>query len=98
MPIISNSAIIAALGADRSPERRSVAAADHLTARKRTRLSAAKKTTEHRWRIYRLRGTPAVFIGSVRATDEKAALMAAIEEFGIHDPQQQKRLLAQRQD
>jgi hypothetical protein len=24
--------------------------------------------------------------------------MAAIEEFGIHDPQQQKRLLAQRQD
>jgi len=39
-----------------------------------------------------------VFIGSVRATDEKAALMAAIEEFGIHDPQQQKRLLAQRQD
>ena len=58
----------------------------------------AKKATEYRWKIYRLRGTPAAFIGSVTATDEKAALMAAIEEFGIHDPQQQKRLLAQRQD
>jgi hypothetical protein len=58
----------------------------------------AKKATEHRWKIYRLRGTPTAFIGSVNAPDEKAALMAAVEEFGIHDPQQQKRLLTQRQD
>jgi hypothetical protein len=28
----------------------------------------------------------------------KAAIKAAIEEFGIDDPQQQKRLIAQRQD
>jgi hypothetical protein len=58
----------------------------------------AKKATEHRWKIYRLRGTPAAFIGSVNAPDEKAALMAAVEEFRIDDPQQQRRLIAQRQD
>jgi predicted chitinase len=56
----------------------------------------AKKTTQHRWKIYRLRGSPAVFIGAVVATDEKAAINAAIEEFGIDNPAQQKRLLAQR--
>jgi hypothetical protein len=36
-------------------------------------------------------------IGSVNAADEKAAIKAAIEEFRI-DPQQQGRLIAQRQD
>jgi hypothetical protein len=56
----------------------------------------AKKATEHRWKIYRIRGTPAAFIGAVVAADEKAAINAAIEEFGIDDPAQQKRLLAQR--
>jgi hypothetical protein len=29
----------------------------------------AKKSTEYRWKIYRLRGTPAQFVGSVSATD-----------------------------
>jgi hypothetical protein len=47
---------------------------------------------------YRLRGTPAAFIGSVYTADEKAAIKAAIEEFVIDDPAQQKRLLAQRDD
>jgi hypothetical protein len=58
----------------------------------------ARKATEYRWKVYRLRGTPAAFLGSVSATDEKAAIQAAIEEFGIGDPAQQKRLLAQRED
>jgi hypothetical protein len=58
----------------------------------------SKPARLHRFSIYRIRGKPAAFLGSVTATDEKAALMAAIEEFGIHDPQKQKRLLAQRQD
>jgi hypothetical protein len=56
----------------------------------------AKRAPEYRWKIYRLRGTPAAFIGAVVAADEKAAINAAIEEFGIDDPAQQKRLLAQR--
>jgi hypothetical protein len=56
----------------------------------------AKKATEYRWKIYRLRGTPATFIGAVVAVDEKAAVNAAIKEFEIDDPAQQKRLLAQR--
>jgi hypothetical protein len=55
-----------------------------------------KKATEHRWKIFRIKGTPAVFVGSIDATDEKAAIKAAIEEFGIDDPAQQKRLVAQR--
>jgi hypothetical protein len=39
---------------------------------------------------------PAAFVGSVSATDEKAAINAAIKEFGVDDPAQQKRLSAQR--
>jgi hypothetical protein len=57
----------------------------------------AKKATDYRWKICRLRGTPAAFIGAVVATDEKAAIKAAIEEFEI-DPAQQARLLAQRDE
>ena len=38
----------------------------------------AKRATEYCWKIYRLRGTPAAFIGAVVATDEKAAIKAAI--------------------
>jgi hypothetical protein len=60
------------------------------------RTSASEKT--YRWSIYRLRGTPAAFLGSVEAADEKGAVEAAIEQFGIDDPQQQRRLIAQRQD
>jgi hypothetical protein len=58
----------------------------------------AKKATEQRWKIFRLKGTPAAFLGGVMATDADAAIRAAIEEFGIDDPAQQKRLLAQRDD
>ena len=51
---------------------------------KRPRKSATAKT--YRWSIYRLRGTPAAFLGSVEAADEKAAVEVAIEQFGIDDP------------
>jgi hypothetical protein len=61
---------------------------------KRPRQSSTEKT--HRFSIYRLRGTPAAFVGSVDAADEKDAVKAAIEQFGIEDPHQQKRLIAQR--
>jgi hypothetical protein len=63
---------------------------------KRTRKSTTAKQMCH-WSIYRLRGTPAAFLGSVDAADEKSAIKAAIEEFRIQ-PQQQGRLVAQRQD
>jgi hypothetical protein len=63
---------------------------------KRPRKSATAKQM-HRWAIYCLRGTPAAFLGSVSAADEQAAIKAAVEEFRIDDPQQQRRLIAQRQ-
>jgi hypothetical protein len=42
-------------------------------------------------------GTPAAFLGSVDAADEKGAIKAAIEQFGIDDLYVQRRLIAQRQ-
>jgi hypothetical protein len=59
---------------------------------------APKPKANHSWRIYRLRGTPAAFIGIVYAPDEQAAIKKAIEEYGITDPQNQERLIAQRRD
>jgi 1,2-phenylacetyl-CoA epoxidase PaaB subunit len=52
-----------------------------------------KKPTQ--WKVYRLKGSPAAFIGTVYAPDEKAALKAAIKEFEI-TPDQQNRLLIRR--
>jgi hypothetical protein len=51
---------------------------------------------EPTWYVYRLRHTPASFVGSVEAPDAETAIKRAIEEFNITDPQQQKRLIAQR--
>jgi hypothetical protein len=34
----------------------------------------SKEAIKYRWKIYRLRGTPAVFIGAVVAADEKPAM------------------------
>jgi hypothetical protein len=39
----------------------------------------AKK--DYRWRIYRLRGTPAEYLGSVYAPDETSAIKQAIRKF-----------------
>lgn len=54
------------------------------------------ETTEYSWHIYRIRGTPAAYVGMVYAPDEKTAIQRAIEDFGITNPEQQKRLIAER--
>jgi hypothetical protein len=55
----------------------------------------ATKSKSYEWRILLLRkkGHP---IGTVDAPDTEAAIKAAIKEFEIKDPEQQKRLVAQR--
>jgi hypothetical protein len=45
--------------------------------------------------VYRLKGSPAAFVGIVYAPDEKAALKAAIKEFAII-PKEQNRFLIRR--
>jgi hypothetical protein len=50
----------------------------------------------YRWRISRIRGTPAEQIGTVEATDAEQAMQVAIKEYGITDTEQQKRLAARR--
>jgi hypothetical protein len=49
----------------------------------------------YRWRISRIRGTPAQFIGFVDASDEASAIKKAVEEFQITDPEKKRRLVAQ---
>jgi 1,2-phenylacetyl-CoA epoxidase PaaB subunit len=54
-----------------------------------------KKLTQ--WEVYRpIKGSPGAFIGVVEAPDETAALKAAIEEFGIVNPEHQKWLFVRR--
>jgi hypothetical protein len=66
---------------------------------KKAKRAADKNTAakEYTWRISRIRGTPAQFIGIVEAPDEKTAIKAAIEKFKITDREKQKRLVAQRE-
>ena len=45
------------------------------------------------WEVYRLKSSPAAFVGIVYAEDEKSALTTAIEEHKIR-PADQKRLIA----
>ena len=52
----------------------------------------------YRWRITRIRASPAALIGYVEAADEEQAIRAAIRVFGITDPEHQKRRVAQRTD
>jgi hypothetical protein len=54
------------------------------------------ESPEYSWGVYRLRGTPAAFIGIVDAPDDAAAIKKAIEKYNITDPEGQKRLIAQR--
>ena len=49
----------------------------------------------YEWRITRIRSTPAALIGHVEAPDAEQAIEEAIRQFGIADPEQQKRLAAQ---
>jgi hypothetical protein len=54
-----------------------------------------KRPTE--WEVYRpIKGSPGAFVGVVEAPDETSALKAAIEEFGIINTEQQKRLFVRR--
>ena len=55
----------------------------------------AKATKLYHWRIYLIRKRGEL-LGAVEAPDEKAAIAAAIEKYGISDPERQKRLVAQR--
>ena len=50
----------------------------------------------HRWRISRIRGTPAEFIGYVEAENEKQAIKQAIKQFQISDTKKQEWLVAHR--
>jgi hypothetical protein len=52
------------------------------------------KKKEYRWRIVRLRATPAEFVGHVMAPDAESAVKKAIAEYEVTDPQHQKRLIA----
>jgi hypothetical protein len=60
------------------------------------RSSLPKRLQLYRWRMTRIRGTPAEQIGYVEAPDEATAIKAAIEQYGITDPQKQSRLVAVR--
>jgi hypothetical protein len=60
------------------------------------RSSLPKRPQLYRWRISRIRGTPAEQIGYVEAPDEATAIKTAIEQYGITDPQKQSRLVAVR--
>ena len=50
----------------------------------------------YEWRITRIRGTPAAFIGYVEAPDAEQAIQAAISRYEISSPHEQARLAAQR--
>jgi len=52
-------------------------------------------TKVYEWRIIRIKASPAAVIGHVQAPDAEQAIKEAIREFGITDPEQQKRLAAQ---
>jgi hypothetical protein len=51
---------------------------------------------EHRWRIVRIKNTPAALLGHVYAPDEESALAKAIDEFEVQ-PAWRNRLLAIRE-
>jgi hypothetical protein len=58
-------------------------------------MARKEAKTEFKWKIYRLRGTPAEYLGTVSAPDEETALVRAIKEFQIKELEKQKRLVAQ---
>ena len=49
-----------------------------------------------RWRIIRIRGTPAEELGTVEAPDPETAIKEAIRLYGITEPWEQERLAARR--
>jgi hypothetical protein len=63
---------------------------------KKRASEAAAPTKQYSWSIYRITSTPAKLLGHVEAADEESAIRKAIDEFGVTNPQVQKRLLARR--
>ncbi len=58
-------------------------------------FSVPKKPIQ--WEVYRpIQGSPGAFVGIIEALDENSALKAAIEEFGIINPEHQNRLFVRR--
>jgi hypothetical protein len=49
-----------------------------------------------RWRISRIKSTPAVELGTIEAPNAEVAIQEAIMRYGITNPEHQKRLVAQR--
>jgi hypothetical protein len=58
------------------------------------RQKAKPAAALHRWRISRIKATPAITLGTVEAIDAEQAIKVAIEQFGITDPWKQQRLVA----
>ena len=56
---------------------------------------SAPSGRQYTWKIYHIKGTPAVLLGHVEAPDEETAIKKAIEQFEI-GPELRNRLLAQR--
>ena len=56
--------------------------------RDRDLRSASMSTNLYKWRIFRIRGTPAGDLGIVEAPDAETAIKVAIEEFKITNPEQ----------
>jgi hypothetical protein len=53
-------------------------------------------TKLYRWRVIRLRGSPALFVGDVDAPDETSAIEKAITTYNITNPKHQRGLAARR--
>ena len=56
----------------------------------------ASKRTLPRWKIIRVKATPAEELGTVEVPDAEPAIRVAIEQFEIDDPHRQRRLVARR--
>ena len=56
------------------------------------------RTERHQsqWRIIRIRGSRAQHLGVLEAPDAESAITAGIRQFGVNDPEQQKRIGAYR--